>query len=104
MAGAHAASGKCFLQVAGTIYLNSRCNVEVGRDGSVSIGVGDAGRSTYFAIVDVDALTGNARGFWNGREASSHAHEELGALIKSKDCWVDRLVAPQVRLCATLKK
>lgn len=84
------------MQVAGRIYLNSVCNVEIQRDGSFSIGIGETARSKYFAIVDVDAGSGTARGFWNGDEASSHAHEELGRLTNNGACWKNE----RARICA----
>jgi hypothetical protein len=82
--------GECVLDVDGRTYLNSVCNIEmIGTDGSFSIGIGEQTRSKYFAVVSVDPDTGVAAGYWNGIEAESHAHTELGNLVKQGDCWVN---------------
>ena len=94
---AAAATGKCMLSVSGRVYMNSRCNVDTSApDGSFSIGTGEHRRSKYFAMVNVDPTTGFARGYWNGKAAESHAHEELGILVKQGSCWVN----DRARICA----
>jgi hypothetical protein len=100
----HARSGKCFLQVGGIVYLNSKCEIEKDdKHGTFSIGRGQTKRSKYFAMVDIDASSGEGRGFWNGTDASGHAQEELGKLVKQGTCWVDDIKNPSIKICGSRK-
>lgn len=92
---ARAGLGRCFLQVGQHIYLDGWCNIDRLGDGSFSIGTG-AYRSRYFAYVLVDPATGRASGSWNGPQAASHAHDDLGELTRAGACWVNALA----RVCA----
>ena len=59
-------------------------------DGSFTIGVGETSRSDYFAYVLIDPdAPGVASATWNGVEAESHAHEQLGNLHRQGGCWVN---------------
>jgi hypothetical protein len=93
---AHAATGECLLEVDNWSYMDGRCNIVMGRGGSFSIGIGDRRRSRYFAYVDVDADEGVARGYWNGEEGASHAHYDLGTLVRQGACWVNA----RAKVCA----
>jgi len=84
-----AAPGRCTLQVDGRMYLNGICNVENQPDGSFTVGMGESSRSKYFASVDIDKATGTARGTWNGKNAESHAADDLGTLTRRGACWVN---------------
>jgi hypothetical protein len=86
--------GQCELAVAERSYLQGPCSIDMDKDGSFSIGTD--GRSKYFAYVTVDTVTGNAKGYWNGYEAASHAHEDLGTLVRKGACWVNGYA----RVCA----
>lgn len=86
---ASAAPVHCFLEVNNHVYVNGICNFEPGGGGSFSIGTGDKARSRYFAYVNIDANEGVARGYWNGEEGESHAHWELGTLVRQGACWVN---------------
>ncbi|KLK94144.1 hypothetical protein AA309_05450 [Microvirga vignae] len=89
--------GKCRLEVDGRIYMDSRCSITRGaQDGSFSIGTGETAREKYFAFVQVDPETGMGSGYWNGVEAESHAHEDLGTLVRKGACWVN----DRARVCA----
>jgi hypothetical protein len=92
---ANAAAGECLLEINNRSYMDGPCNIVLQRGGSFSIGVG-ARRSKYFAYVSIDAEDGVARGYWNGEEAASHAHEELGTLVRQGACWVNS----QAKVCA----
>lgn len=94
---ASASPGKCFLRVHGKIFLNAICNVEMNPDdGSFSIGTGEQNSSKYFAFVNIDPEKGVARGYWNGVEAESHAHEDLGILVRKGACWENK----RAKVCA----
>lgn len=55
---------------------------------SFSIGTGDP-PSKYFAYVEIDTSAGVARGYWNGTAGASHAHEDLGSLVREGPYWVN---------------
>jgi hypothetical protein len=77
-------------------FLNGTCNIEVRPGGSFTVGVGDKSRSKYFAYVQVDHAMDSGQGYWNGLEAESHAHEDLGMLKKKGACWQNA----RARICA----
>jgi hypothetical protein len=87
---------QCYLEVNGHVYLNGTCNFEADQGGSFSIGTGDQTRSRYFAYINIDAGAGVVRGYWNGEEGASHAHWELGNLIRQGACWVN----DHAKICA----
>lgn len=93
---ANAFIGRCVLQVDRHYYLNGPCNIEFLGDGSFSIGAGERSRSKYFAYVNVDKSTGKASGYWNGEYGESHAHEDLGELVREGACWANT----RARVCA----
>ena len=89
--------GRCLLQVNGRTYLDSVCNIDGNpADESFSIGTGEHSRSKYFAYVNIEA-DGTAQGYWNGISAESHAHKELGRLVRQGECWVN----DHARVCAS---
>ena len=94
--GASAFEGKCLLEVGGTRYLDGPCNIEMSADGSFSIGAGETARSKFFAYVNIGPGASEAMGYWNGEEASDHAHADLGALARDGACWVNSTA----RVCA----
>ena len=75
----------CYLEVNGHVYLNKVCNFKPYRGGSFSIGGEAPGR--YFAFVKIDTAEGAARGHWN--EGESHAHTDLGTLVRQGSCWIN---------------
>ena len=75
----------CYLEVNGHVYLNKICNFKPYRGGRFSIGGEAVGG--YFALVDIDTAEGIARGRWN--EGESHAHTDLGPLVRQSACWVN---------------
>ena len=91
---AQASPALCSLEVDGKLYLNQPCNAEFESDGGFSIGINQA-PINYFAIVNA-AGNNSAEGFWNGTARDSHAHEPLGILNKSGDCWANN----RARVCA----
>src|SRR4051794_17621738 len=93
---AHAFPGECLLVVNGRSYLNGTCNITMEADGSFSIGTGERHRSRHFAMVQIDSSDGRARGYWNGVAAASHAHDDLGTLVRQGGCWVNKVA----KVCA----
>ncbi len=74
----------CVIEVDGHVYLDAPCNVENDADtGVITFGVGDHQSSPYFAYVMDDGL----RAFWNGKDGDSHAHDDLGVVTLSGQCW-----------------
>jgi hypothetical protein len=90
------ADGRCMIAVDDRTFLNGTCNIEVRPGGSFTVGAGEKSRSKYFAYVQVDHATGSGQGYWNGIEAESHAHEDLGMLKKNGACWQNA----RARICA----
>ena len=70
------------------MYLDGIGNYESLGGGSFSIGTGDP-PSKYFAYVEIDTSAGVARGYWNGTAGASHAHEDLGSLVREGPYWVN---------------
>ena len=95
-APAWADDGRCLIAVDGRIYLKGRCNVDVRSGGSFTVGVGEKSRSKHFAYVNVERGSRTAQGYWNGREAESHAHEDLGTLRRVGPCWLNM----RAKICA----
>jgi hypothetical protein len=93
---AAALTGRCVLEVDRKSYLDGPCNIEMGPDGSFSIGAGEQSRSEFFAYVNLAPAAAKATGYWNGPEAASHAHDSLGALSRNGACWVNS----RARVCA----
>lgn len=58
----------------------------------------------YFASVQVHKLSGTAVGFWNGKEAESHAHDGLGTLTRKVACWTNTRAAVCAYATATEEK
>jgi len=96
-AAAKSVPGRCLIEVGGKRYLDEPCNIDLGPDGSFSVGTGDGGRaSRYFAYVSLDG-DGTATGSWNGIHAASHAHDSLGTLTRQGGaCWANA----RARICA----
>jgi len=88
--------GKCLLEVDGTHYLDGPCNIDLGADGSFSIGAGETTRSKYFAYVNIEPGTERGLGYWNGPQAEDRAHTDLGGLVRNGGCWVNETA----RVCA----
>ena len=88
--------GRCTLQVDGKSYINGPCDIDMQQGGSFQISP-VIKRGTYFATVQIDKDAGNAMGFWNGVNAESHAHDELGTLVRQGACWVNS----RAKVCAT---
>src|SRR4051812_48379533 len=94
---ARADEGRCLIAVKGRVFLKGRCNIEIQRGGSFTVGVSDQSRSEHFAYVALDGgANAAAIGYWNGIEAESHAHEALGTLKRKGACWSNR----HARICA----
>ena len=97
--------GKCLLQVDGRIYLNGPCKIDMQGGGDFMISAAQnvtAGyfASVHFASVHLDKVTGTAIGFWNGRQAESHAHDDLGTLRRKGACWSNS----RATVCAATSK
>jgi hypothetical protein len=91
----HGRPAHCYLEVNGHVYLNGICNFEaLDKNGSFSIGAADAKPSKYFAYVNI--VDGVATGSWNGEDASSHAHNDLGTLVRQNECRVN----DHAKICA----
>ncbi len=82
-----AAPGKCLLQVDGHTYLNGPCEIDMQGGGDFMVSTPRTVRPMYFATVQLNKDAGTAAGFWNGKEAESHAHDDLGTLTRKGACW-----------------
>ena len=75
---------RCVIEVYGHTYLDGPCNVENDAEtGVITFGVGDQRSSPYFAYV----MDAGLRAFWNGKAGDSHAHDDLGKVTLSGQCW-----------------
>lgn len=96
---AHAAIGRCLLEVDGIKYLSGPCNIELEPGGDFTIGTGnELTASAFFAYVSVER-PGVAQGNWNGSSGGSRAHDSLGTLIRNyaePACWENE----RARVCA----
>lgn len=91
--------GDCLLEVDRRAYLDGPCKIEMKQgENLIVFGVGETERSSkYVAYVFLEPDTpGVARRYWNGVEAASHAHDELGPLSKDGECWVN----DRAKVCA----
>jgi hypothetical protein len=86
-ATASADEGRCLIAVDGRIFLKGRCNIQISKGGSFTVGVSDQSRSEHFAYVALDGGVDAAFGYWNGVTAESHADEHLGPLKRKGACW-----------------
>jgi hypothetical protein len=84
---AHAEPTQCSLTVDGKVYINKICNGEFEKDGSFTIGAGQAKRGRYFAYMNHNE-DGTMTGYWNAG-GESHASDPLGILSKSGRCWTN---------------
>lgn len=78
----------CLLQVKGKTPIKGPCTwAPYGNDDSSMVMQADG----YFAILykEDDASGG---GYWNGERNASHAHDPLGDLKKTGDCWTNKTV------------
>lgn len=81
---------RCRLEVRGQRYIDGPCTGSVEADGSFQVYT-----PAYFAMVQVEE-PGIAVGFWNEEAYASHAHSDLGRLIRDGACWTNA----QARVCA----
>ena len=90
--------GKCLLEVGSKKLINKQCKITMESDGSFTINeIMKGGSLGYFAMVQVDQDNkAAANGYWNGARDSTHAHDDLGILIRSGACWVNK----SSRICA----
>ncbi|BAU89385.1 hypothetical protein MPPM_0780 [Methylorubrum populi] len=87
-AAVYAKQARCLIEVDGKAFTFGQCNADREKDGSLSVGTGDASRSPIFAIVN--ATDGaSAEGYWNEEPRASHAQSPLGTMRKSGGCWVN---------------
>lgn len=92
---AAAEEAKCLIEVGGTAYLDGPCEMNRTETGTVTIGVSDAHPSKYFVYIN-SAEDGSLIGYWNGKLADSHAHDDLGKMAADGDCWI----GDNSRICA----
>jgi hypothetical protein len=78
--------GRCLIVVDGKAYLKGRCNIEIRPGGNFTVGAGENSTSEHFAYVNPDGRD-EAQGYWNGRDADSHAGSDLGTLKRKGACW-----------------
>ena len=91
---AHAFRGECVLQVKGVSYIDGSCDVTMEKGGYFEVS-SSSGR-LYFAQIFVES-DGSATGSWNGTSpGTTHAHSDLGALVRQGACWVNE----QAKICA----
>lgn len=75
--------GRCLLEVNGKKYISGACKIEMDEDGSFR--VYDLKKRGYFAYVTI--TDNGATGSWNGVQRGSHAHDDLGELMRDGGCW-----------------
>jgi hypothetical protein len=92
---ASAKPAQCFLSIDGKTYIDKVCNGEFEKDGSFTLGAGETAHDRYFVYANEND-DGTMAGYWNGTEAESHAHEDLGTLSQSGACWAN----DHARVCA----
>jgi hypothetical protein len=93
---AQARPAHCHIEVDGHVYLDGTCNFEyLDSKGSFSIGIGPH-HSKYFAQVRKDD-DGTVTATWNGKEATSHAQDDLGpGFVRQAECVVN----DHAKICA----
>lgn len=83
---AEAKPASCSLVIAEREAFSGTCDFDGDADGSFRLTyAGDF----YFVYVSVTE-PGSAKGYWNGWEKASHAHDDLGTLTREKAdpaCW-----------------
>lgn len=89
---AQAKPAKCLIQVNKVKYLDGICNFEKLEKDSFTIGVGENGRSKYFAYV----YSGTS--YWNEDPNSDHAHTPLPGMYREGACMRNK--NNSTRLCA----
>ena len=93
---AQAAPGECLLQVNGKTYINGYCDIEMDKDGSFTVNVGEHVRNqTYFAYLYRND-DGTADASWNKDPRSTHAQSPLGSMTRTGACWISDFA----KLCA----
>ncbi len=84
------AFSRCRLEVRGQRYINGPCTGSMEPDGSFQVYT-----PAYFAMIQAEK-PGVAFGFWNEEAYASHAHSDLGKLIREGACWTNS----QASVCA----
>lgn len=94
---ASAFQGDCLLVVHGKTYIDGHCKIDMDKDGSFTVNVGDQLRfPRYFAYLNMNG-DGTATGSWNEDPMATHADSRLGARMKPQGgCWI----GDQTKLCA----
>lgn len=111
--GYAAVKGSCLLRVDGVTYIDptATCNIDE-IAGTVSIAPAGRGASRHFAFIDVEPGTREAKAYWNGTAAESHAHDPLGILVtddRDPACWIsnrraERPGSRDIKICAWRSK
>ena len=83
----------CYMEVDDQIIIEGQCTFIPTGGGSFRI-LDNPDAPLYFAYVIVDR--GTAIGYWNEVAGASHAHSDLGALVRFGGCWIN----DTVRVCA----
>ena len=81
-----AALGKCLCRSMATLARMARAKSTC-KVAATSWSLHRTVRPMYFATVQLNKDAGTAAGFWNGKEAESHAHDDLGTLTRKGACW-----------------
>jgi hypothetical protein len=93
---ANAFTGECLLRVGQRSYIDGRCDIQMDRDGSFTIGASERGiPNGYFAMVAIERK-GIASGYWNEEKGANHAHTPLGSLTQRGGCWTNE----KAKVCA----
>ena len=90
----HKILGECVLKVDGKTHIDGPCAILLGKTGYFGVyGL----TNDYFSFVSPSNGIGD--GSWNGVEQESHAHEDLGTLVRDGGCWSNR----RATVCAWTK-
>ncbi|WP_442578997.1 hypothetical protein ACSBOB_26275 [Mesorhizobium sp. ASY16-5R] len=80
------AATACVLAVDGKYYVEGDCPVSQ-NDNTIMVGSDGKNILPYFAYLILESQS-IARGFWNASPNAPHAHDDLGRLEKSGNCWI----------------
>lgn len=88
---------QCLFEHKGKAYIDGTCERILEDGGVLRLVQRGAGKKLGYFVTILPDDDDTADGYWNGSPGSTHAHDSLGKLRKSGDCWENRAT----RVCAT---
>lgn len=80
----HAIPATCLFAVEGKAFISGKCEQSL-TDEMGSFTISD---NKFFLSLEMDG--DRAKGYWNGSNAESHAHDSLGSMSRKGDCWINK--------------